>query len=458
MSSIKITTLLALVSTVAAVPHFQHGRFHQRAYGYNTTIVSAGATGTYDDKTTTVETTSTSTQTIYSTVWVKPSSSTPVPVAEAVSSVLLTSSAAAECGGTVTVTAHEQVTVTVTPGADVPASSSAAVSSSSPAVTPVEASSTAQTPVAETTTSAAPYSAVTPKASSSSAAVSSSAITPQASSSSAAVYSSVAVPNKPVVSASSTSSAPATTSTAASSGNTYTGTKRGLAYNDAALCSSFGSKFGFGYNWGQTESSDIGTQFIPMMHAPSTSTAEEWLANVDAAVKKGSTAVMGFNECDQPSQCNLEPAAACASWKTYMNPVKTAHSDVTIIGPSISNGQAPQGLDWLTRFKSACPEATIDASNMHFYDNYDSTVMDRFKAQIDSVSELYGLKVWITEFGLNTGTATDAEAASFLKEAVAYLDSCDKVQGYSYFMVGTGQYQLNSGSGLSSIGEVYASA
>jgi hypothetical protein len=37
------------------------------------------------------------------------------------------------------------------------------------------------------------------------------------------------------------------------------------------------------------------------------------------------------------------------------------------------------------------------------------------------------------------------------------LDGNDKVQGYSYFMVGTGENQLSSGSGLSKVGEVYAS-
>jgi hypothetical protein len=75
-----------------------------------------------------------------------------------------------------------------------------------------------------------------------------------------------------------------------------------------------------------------------MMHSPDKSTAEEWLANVDKAVKKGSTAVMGFNECDHADQCNMTPEAACAAWKQYMNPVKEAHPGVTIVGPSVTNG------------------------------------------------------------------------------------------------------------------------
>jgi hypothetical protein len=40
---------------------------------------------------------------------------------------------------------------------------------------------------------------------------------------------------------------------------------------------------------------------------------------------------------------------------------------------------------------------------------------------------------------------------------MAYLDGSDKCQGYSWFMVGSGENQLNSGDGLSAVGKVYAS-
>lgn len=40
---------------------------------------------------------------------------------------------------------------------------------------------------------------------------------------------------------------------------------------------------------------------------------------------------------------------------------------------------------------------------------------------------------------------------------MAYLDNSSDVQGYSWFMVGTGENQLNNASGLSPVGEAYAS-
>ncbi|KNG50548.1 glycoside hydrolase family 128 protein [Stemphylium lycopersici] len=458
--SIKVTGLLALASAVSAVPHYQHNKFHHRAAyptggwggAYNSSV-PAGATGTGaygDDKTTTLGMTSTSTQTLYSTVLIKPSGGPDAQQANVAD--------ASTCGGTVTVTANEKVTVTVTPGggAAVPTPSGVAGESSAdngygasssaaeyPAETPVEAtSSVVKTPVetpAGETSKAAEYPAETPEATTSSKAVETPVYTPS-------------VVQKPV--ASSTVSSASTPYPSAA--NTYSGAKRGLAYNDAGLCKSFGSNFGFAYNWGQTENGDIGTSFIPMMHKPSDSTVDEWLANVDTAAKKGSTAVMGFNECDIASQCNMEPEAACSAWKEYMNPVKDAHSDITIIGPSVSNGQAPLGIDWLSRFMDCCPDAKVDATNIHFYDIYDEGTVDRFTAHVEKAVKDFGKKVWVTEFGLNPGSASEEQAATFLKDAMAYLDASNDVQGYSYFMVGSGENQLNSGEGLSAVGKVYA--
>lgn len=471
MSSTMKVSLLALVSAVAAVPHYGgHSKFHTlkpsgtAGYGqvpqgtgkpyptggwpsqYNETAVPyPTGTGSYDDgKTTTIDETSTSTQTIYSTIYVKPSSA--AGEYTGVEAENAPTGADGQCGpATVTVTASEKITVTVTPGGGYDAPSSAYTPAPESSAAPVESkpdngygapSSESYVLVSATpaaTTPAAEYPAETPK-----------------------VEEVVSSKAEEYVAPSATPSEAAPSATPSSSGNTYSGAKRGLAYNDASLCKSFGSNFGFGYNWGQVENNDIGTKFIPTMHGPSKSTAEEWLANVDKAVKKGSTAVMGFNECDHAEQCNLSPEAACSAWKEYMNPVKSTYPEVTVIGPSVTNGAAPMGLDWLSRFHTACPDAVVDATNIHFYDIYESATIDRFKAQVEKAAEIYGKKVWVTEFGLNPGSASQEQAATFLKDAMAYLDSSDKVQGYSWFMVGSGENQLNSGTGLSALGQVYA--
>jgi hypothetical protein len=117
------------------------------------------------------------------------------------------------------------------------------------------------------------------------------------------------------------------------------------------------------------------------------------------------------------------------------------------------------GLDWLSRFHDSCSDAVVDATNIHFYDIYDEgQTLDRFKAQVEKAAAIYGKPVWITEFGLNPGSATTEQAVTFLKGCMEYLDNSENVQGYSWFMVGTGENQLNSGSGLSAVGQAYASA
>jgi hypothetical protein len=475
-------SLLALASAVSAVPHYgAHSKFHSlkpsgghgKPYptggwgGYNSTAVPAGPTAGTDayGQDTTVDVTSTSTLTQYKTVVIKPSDA---PTSEKKAVVEnATPAAEGQCGpATVTVTASEKVTITVTPGAEVPKSSAAVPAeskgngygagapSSAPAVSPVpQAEETPKAP-ADTYPTKAPeapsskaegYPVNTPVAS---VVVSSAAASVVVSSAAASV----------VVSSAAASATPT------GSGNSYTGSKRGLAYNEAALCKTFGSKFGFGYNWGQVENNDIGTNFIPMCHGPDKGSSEEWLGNVDKAVKKGSKAVMGFNEPDIAAQANLSPAAACSAWKEYMNPIASAHPEVTIIGPSVTNGPdnggaggAPMGLQWLSQFHESCPDAVVHATNIHFYDIYESATIDRFKAQVEKAADLYGKPVWVTEFGLNPGSASEEQAASFLKEAMAYLDASDKCQGYSWFMVGSGENQLNSGDGLSAVGKVYAS-
>jgi len=113
---------------------------------------------------------------------------------------------------------------------------------------------------------------------------------------------------------------------------------------------------------------------------------------------------------------------------------------------------------WLSRFHDCCPDAIVDATNLHFYDIYEEgQTLERFQAHIQEAVKTFGKKVWITEFGLNPGSASSDQAVTFLKGAMEYLDNSSDVQGYSWFMVGTGENQLNTASGLSPVGEIYAS-
>ena len=87
-----------------------------------------------------------------------------------------------------------------------------------------------------------------------------------------------------------------------------------------------------------------------------------------------------------------------------------------------------------------------DAANVHFYWTWEENLVSKLQAQVEAAAKQTGKKVWVTEFGLNDKVATDAQAASFLSDCIKYLEGASEVAGYSYFKVGSDQYNLNSGS------------
>ena len=484
MSLNKKISLLALVSSVAAVSQYGHGNseFHHsvKPSGDVKPYPTSGCAGSYNTirmpqptgtsaygQDTTIDVTTTSTTTLYSTVLVKPS---PLDGTGEAIVEKITTGGASQCGpATVNVTASEKVAITVTPGGG----AEAPKSSASPAVPNGQSSaalvvllignkygaSSSSIEAPATSSAAAASSAATPVAPSSKVSVtpgpSSAVVVPSKSATYPVVSPPVQIPAASSVAVVSSAAPSAKPSAAPGSGNSYIGTKRGLAYNEASLCKVIGTNFGFGYNWAQTESSDIGTDFVPLIGSPQKGSSKEWLANVDKAVKKGSKAVMGFNECDNKEQCNLSPEAACTAWAEYLNPIAAAHPKVTIIGPSVTNGVKsddgkPMGIPWLKQFQAVCPSAVMHATNIHFYSQADDETLHRFIKQIEDAHTLYGKPVWITEFGLNPGSAPEA-AAEFLKGALKYCDESPIVQGYSYFMVGDGDNYLSPGSPLSAI-------
>ncbi|KAF2195172.1 glycoside hydrolase family 128 protein [Zopfia rhizophila CBS 207.26] len=498
--SIKLG-LLTLVSTAAAVPHYGHSKFHSSkvapsggyggpgtgsvkppypsgGWGGHNNSTRAGVTGTGGAPTTTILETAYSTATEVSTIYAtrpKSGGGYGEGAPSSVGAVEIPTGGAGQCGpATVYVTATNKVTITV-PAGGAPPSSAAEPASSAPVSAPgggYGAPSSAAEPVPSAPASAPAGGYGAPSAAPSSVGEEKISI-PYKQQSTPSQMSILPVTSAPAPSAPVSSAAPVS-SKAVSSGSpkpsssstpSYSGGKRGLAYNDASLCSKLGGgKFSFAYNWASVENGQLpeGVKFVPMMHKPADATPEKWLENVDKAVKAGSNAVMGFNEPDHSSQANLSPEQACKDWTTYMEPVAKKYPDLTILGPSVTNGETAKmmGLDgWLKPFREACPGATYHATNIHFYDIYNDGVVDRFIKNIENAYENFGKKkVWVTEFGLNPGSANAEQAADFLKKVMEYMDGSDKVQGYAYFMVGSGENQLLSGQSLSPAGNVYASA
>jgi len=474
-------SLLALVGAAAAVPHYAgHSKFHHKpsdaGSGYagptggwgvhNTTIAAPTGTGYApgpggDDSTTETTTTSTIRSTTTQTLYVSA-----VPASDATSVGALDVSSNAACGpATVTVTATNKVTVTV------PAGGAASPSGDAPApyVPEVPAASSSATsvvvenkPTGYPTGQAPTEPAPVPSATKESSAYVVPAPTP-IKESPAPVKPTTEVPSatKPAETSVPASSTAASKPTHAPSSG---GGKRGLLYRwdgaaDAKGIASMG-KFGWMSNWEDSPKGDIGNaEFCPTLR--SLDRAGGWSAAIDTAVAAGTKTVFTFNEPDMAGQANMDVGAACSAWKDHVAPLVAKHSGVNFVGPSVSSSQSPnQGLDWLTKFESNCPEAVWSTANLHWYGT-PADGFDAFKSHIDNAYKTIGKDFYVTEFALNNASGEDS--ATFLGKAQEYLDNHPNCLGYSYFAVGTWQPDygmtaanlLGNAEALTPAGKVY---
>lgn len=250
-----------------------------------------------------------------------------------------------------------------------------------------------------------------------------------------------------VVPSTTTSAAPVATTAASSSGSG----KRGLAYNDASLLSSFtsASEVTWAYNWGSTTSSiPSNFEYTPMLWGLLSGDTGNWAEAVETALSGGSTHLLAFNEPDYSGQANLGYAEAATGYLTYMQPYA---SKAKLVSPAVTNGGDPMGLTWLSNFISACSSCTIDAVAIHWYNGGDAAAFKEYMAKAYTAGG--NRPLWITEF---EASGTDEEQAAFLTEVMAWMDETDYIERYAYFMVSDGN--LVSGSSLSSLGSTYATS
>jgi len=239
--------------------------------------------------------------------------------------------------------------------------------------------------------------------------------------------------------------APAPVSTPVS---TPSGGKRGLAYNDISLLSDFvSSEVSWCYNWGATSGGTVpsGLSYTPMLWGLGDH-VNGWTENAQSAIDSGAEYLLGFNEPDQPNIYGgsaISVADAVTGWSN----MEQFAGKAKLGAPAVSNG----GLSWLTQFLADCSGCTIDFVPFHWYDNPNND-LDYFKSYISQVhAAAPGKPLWLTEFAA-TGS-TEVQAA-FATEAMAYLDSLDYVERYSYFMVAEGDMVTNSVP--NALGKVFA--
>jgi len=174
-----------------------------------------------------------------------------------------------------------------------------------------------------------------------------------------------------------------------------------------------------------------------------------WEANAQAALNAGSTALLCFNEPDNPQQSNIEPADAATGYINYMNQFS---GKATLVSPAITNGGGSEGITWLENFITACDnKCLIDAVAIHWYDS--ATNYAYFKDHIEQAYVAGGNRtLWLTEFG---ATGTDEEIVNFLQIVMPWLDQTEYVGHYAYFMDEVGVL-LEAVDEISSVGSTFA--
>lgn len=207
--------------------------------------------------------------------------------------------------------------------------------------------------------------------------------------------------------------------------------KRGLAFNDESIFTSFLGKlaFGWSYNWAATGPGS-GPEFVPMLWG--TKVLGEWPGAIEQSLSAGAKNILGFNEPDHPGQANMSPQEAADMWKEHMNPYA---GRAKLGSPAVTSDQAggQKGLGWLRSFFDACGgQCTVDFLAIHWYgpasnvEGFKNHVREAVKfARGQGISD-----VWVTEFrGEGEGEL------KFVAEVLPWLDNEPGVARYAYFYV-----------------------
>ncbi|KFY30658.1 hypothetical protein V493_01765 [Pseudogymnoascus sp. VKM F-4281 (FW-2241)] len=232
---------------------------------------------------------------------------------------------------------------------------------------------------------------------------------------------------------------------------TNTGTKRGLAYNNADLASSFtggDSQVSWAYNWGSTTPSiPEFFEYVPMLWGVEPVHSHNWQVAATDAIAKGSKHLLAFNEPDLTAQANIDPGTAAAGYKTFMQPFA---GKAKLGSPAVTNGPAPMGIAYFQSFMAACGGCTVDFIPMHWYDA--ASNVEGFKKHVRDFRDVSGgRKLWITEFGAH---GSPEEQEEFLRQVIPWLEAEDSVERYAYFYA---DGVLTQNNAVTALGNVFKS-
>lgn len=185
------------------------------------------------------------------------------------------------------------------------------------------------------------------------------------------------------------------------------------------------------YDWGSLDSS-LTREYVPMMWSGGAVSQQR----IDSVIKDSLTHYLAFNEPNHASQANMFVASALPIYKRMLRAG-------TRMGSPVGTEEAYR--TWVDSFATEADKQKlqIDFICVHWYDwgNWLSTgnanptatqVLNRFKAYIDDVWELYKKPIWVTEFNANVNRSAAVNQA-FFELALPWMDSDPRIERYAPF-------------------------
>ena len=193
------------------------------------------------------------------------------------------------------------------------------------------------------------------------------------------------------------------------------------------------------YKWSNNGNSYLDREYTPMAWGKGAADDDNDIEIIKSKYK--STHILGFNE---PDDCNGQSGqygnmcVVDTSLTYYKNLLK---SGLRMVSPACRQDAI---FNWLNEFntKAIDENIRIDVIAVHWYDwgsNPQNSpnanpqdVFNRFVNYLESVHQMYGLPIWITEFNANRHR-NEWVHRQFLELALPFLDGTDYIERYSFF-------------------------
>jgi Glycosyl hydrolase catalytic core len=214
--------------------------------------------------------------------------------------------------------------------------------------------------------------------------------------------------------------------------------KKGVAQTNIEVSTALGATWF--YNWGNGANSTATQQYVPMTWGKNSANPTTALNMIN---KDNVSHLLSFNEPDNVNQSNITNIdTAVARYKIMMRTGLRLGSPVTEQDNALGAGK------WLTEFmaKAATEKARVDYVVVHWYDWGNQTqtgatddatatgVLNRLKTYLGKIHTAYpNHPIWITEFNANPTRTSVNVHKLFMQKAVAWLNTTDYVERYSYF-------------------------